>query len=171
MTQISLYRASAPVFVSMLTNLDMLLGKAEANAAARGFDVEILTQSRLAPDMLPLTGQIRIACDMAKNSMFRLAGQTPPVFEDNEKTFADMHARIARTIEVVKSLPENALDGGEDRDIVLNFGPRKIEFKGLDYLLGFVLPNLYFHITTAYAILRHNGVDVGKADFTRAAPS
>jgi uncharacterized protein len=166
MSKISMYAASAPVFVRMLNNLDAVLAKGEADATARNYDPQVLFDARLAPTMLPLRAQIGIASDMAKNGVFRLAGQTPPVFEDNEKTYADLHARVARTIDAIKSVPESAFEGAETRDITLKFGSRPpLEFKGLDYLLGFVLPNFYFHVTTAYAILRHNGVNLSKSDF------
>jgi hypothetical protein len=161
-----LYGASAPVFTRMLNNLDALLVKAEADAKTRNFDVEVLFASRLAPNMLPFKAQILIACDTAKNAMYRMAGRTAPVFEDNEKNFAELHARIAKTIDVIKALPEAALEGGETRPITFKAGPRELSFPGgLAYLTQFALPNFFFHVTTAYAILRHNGVSLGKGDF------
>jgi hypothetical protein len=166
MTTPTLYGVSAPVFIRMLNNLDALLAKAEANAKERNFDVEVLFMGRLAPNMLPLKAQILIACDTAKNAMYRMAGQQAPVFADDEKNFPELHARIAKTIDAIKALPENALSGGETRTITFKAGPRELNFPGgLAYLTQFALPNFFFHITTAYAILRHNGVDLGKLDF------
>jgi uncharacterized protein len=166
MTTPTLYGVSAPVFIRMLTNLDALLTKAEESAKARNFDVEILAQARLSPNMLPLRAQILIAGDTAKNAMYRLAGQAAPVFEDSEKTFAEFHARIAKTIDVIKALPESALAGGETRTISFKAGPSELTFPGgLAYLTQFALPNFFFHVTAAYSILRHNGVDLGKRDF------
>lgn len=166
MSKVTLYGASAPVFTRMLTTLGTLLEKAEASAKERNFDVEVLFASRLAPNMLPLKAQILIACDTAKNAMYRMAGQQAPVFEDNEKNFPELHARIAKTLDAIKALPESALDEGETRTITFKAGPRELSFPGgLAYLTQFALPNFFFHVTTAYAILRHNGVAIGKGDF------
>jgi len=162
---ISMYTASAPVFLRMLGNLDRLLEKAEAYAKERGFDPNVLVNQRLAPDMLPLASQIQLASDSAKGAMARLSGASPPSMPDTETTIAELRARIAATIDYVKSVPQSAVDGSEDRDVVLKTPNGDIPFKGLGYLTGFALPNFLFHVTTAYAILRHNGVPLGKMDF------
>lgn len=162
---ISMYKASAPVFVRMLGNLDALLEKAEANAKDRGFDPNLLVTSRLAPDMRPLSSQIQLASDSAKGALARLSGGTPPAMPDTETTIADLRMRIAKTIDYVKSVPAEAVDGSEERDVVLKTPSGDIPFKGLSFLTGFALPNFLFHVTTAYAILRHNGVPLGKLDF------
>src|SRR5205085_2556563 len=121
----------------------------------------------LAPDMLPLSKQVQIACDLAKNSAARLAGLEPPRFEDNEKTIEELRARIAKTVEYLKSIPAGALEGSEERDIKVPAGERTLEFKGLAFVQRWAIPNVFFHVTTAYNILRHNGVDIGKRDFLR----
>ena len=162
---ISMYKASAPVFLRMLGNLDALLEKAEANAKERGFDPNVFVASRLAPDMRPLSSQIQLASDSAKGAMARFSGQTPPSMPDTETTIAELRIRIAKTIDYVKSVPAEAVDGSEERDIVLKTPNGEIPFKGLGFLTGFALPNFLFHVTTAYAILRHNGVPIGKLDF------
>lgn len=162
---ISMYTASAPVFVRMLTNLDTILAKAEENAKQRGFDANLFVTQRLAPDMRPLSSQIQLASDSAKFAMSRLSGQTAPPMPDTETTLNELRARIAATIDYVKSVPASAVDGSEDKDIVLKTPSGDIPFKGLAYLTGFVLPNFMFHVTTAYAILRHSGVPIGKMDF------
>ena len=162
---ISMYQASVPVFQKMLKNLDGILDKAVASAETRKFDPAVLLNARLAPDMYPFTRQVQIATDHAKGGPARLAGLEPPKFEDKETSFAELKARIARVQEYLATLTPARIDGSEERKIVLKFGPREFEFVGLPYLTQFVLPNFYFHYTTAYAILRHNGVDVGKRDF------
>lgn len=162
---ISMYKASAPVFLRMLGNLDQLLAKAEDNAKQRGFDVNLLVTQRLAPDMRPLSAQIQLASDSAKGAMARLSGGTPPAMPDTETTLADLRARIARTIDYVKSVPAEAVDGSEEKDVVLKTPGGDIPFKGLNFLTAFALPNFLFHVTTAYAILRHSGVPLGKMDF------
>ncbi|MBL8549369.1 MAG: DUF1993 domain-containing protein [Hyphomonadaceae bacterium] len=167
MTQNALYAASGPVFASMLNNLAALLDKAEAHATAKKFDVEVLSQSRLSPDMFPLTFQVGLATAFAKNAMCRLAGQTPPDFENTDTTFPLMRARIRKTLDIVHNITEADFAGADTREISFNVGPdKKITCKGGDYLNHFALPNFYFHMTAAYAILRHNGVDIGKRDFT-----
>ena len=158
---ISMHKASAPVFLRMLTNLDQLLVKAEENAKARGFDPNLLVTQRLAPDMRPLSSQIQLASDSAKGAMARLSGGMP----DTETTIDHLRARIAATIDYVKSVPAEAVDGSEERDVVLKTPSGDIPFKGLAFLTGFALPNFLFHVTTAYAILRHSGVPLGKLDF------
>jgi uncharacterized protein len=161
----SMHALSVEVFTNTLGNLGLILEKAAANAAQRKFDPVVLLNARLAPDMLPLTRQIQIAADIAKNSIARLAGQEPPRFEDNETTIEQLRARLARTIDFLKSLPASALEGSEARDIKLPLGERTLEFKGLDFLQRWAIPNVFFHVVTAYDILRHNGVDLGKRDF------
>ena len=141
------------------------LDKAVAYAEAKKFDVSVLVNARLAPDMFPLVKQIQIASDNAKFGVARLAGVDAPKFEDNEKTVDELRARLKKTIDFIKSVPASAFEGGEDRDIKIVVPNRTIEMKGLAYLRGWVIPNVMFHVTTAYLILRHNGVDVGKRDF------
>ena len=162
---ISMYAASAPVFLRMLGNLDQLLEKAEANAKERGFDPNVLVTQRLAPDMRPLSAQIQLASDSAKGVMARLSGGAAPSMPDTEATIADLRTRISNTIDYVKSVPASAIDGSEEREVVLKFPNGERKFTGLAYLTGFVIPNFLFHVTTAYAILRHNGVPLGKMDF------
>lgn len=162
---LSMYQASAPRFVNMLNNLSTILTKAEAHAEAKKIDPAVLLSSRLFPDMFALTRQVQIACDNAKGPVARLADIDVPKHEDNESTFAELQARIAKTIAFVQSIKPEQIDGSEDRDIVLKLGSEETKFKGLQYLLGFAYPNFHFHVATAYNILRHNGVDVGKRDF------
>jgi hypothetical protein len=141
------------------------IDKAAAYAEAKKFDSTVLVNARLAPDMLPFSKQIQIASDNAKFGVARLAGIEAPKFEDNEKTIDELKTRIRKTIDFMKSVPASAFEGGEDRDVKIQVPNRTFEMKGLTYLNGWVLPNVFFHVTTAYAILRHNGVDVGKRDF------
>lgn len=162
---ISMYRASVPVFQRGLANLEHVLDKAVAHATERRIDLQVLLSARLAPDMLPLTRQVQIATDHAKNAPTRLAGLALPKFEDNETDFAQLKQRLSKTRDYLATLQPAQVDGSEERDIVLQIAGSEMKFKGLDYLLGFAVPNFYFHYTTAYAILRHNGVPVGKADF------
>lgn len=162
---LSLYQASVPVFVRMFGNLSAILDKAAAYAEARKIDPAVLLNARLAPDMHPLTRQIQIASDAVKGCAARLAGVEVPSFADSESSFAELQARIAKTLEFVNSLTSAQIDSGEGREVVLKFPGAELKFKGEDYLLHFVLPNFYFHITTAYAILRHNGLDIGKMDY------
>jgi uncharacterized protein len=163
--KVSMHALSAEVFTHSLARLSAILDKGFAHATQRKFDPSVLLAARLAPDMLPLTRQVQIACDVAKNGIARLAGQDPPRFEDNETTFEQLRARIARTLDYIKSVPPSALAESETRDIKVPAGERTFEFKGLDFLQRWALPNVFFHITTAYAILRHNGVELGKGDF------
>jgi hypothetical protein len=162
---ISMYQASAPRFVNILTNLSAILDKAQAHVEARKIDPAALTGYRLFPDMLPMTRQVQIACDAAKGAVARLAGVDIPKHEDIEQTFAELKARIAKTIAFVGSIKPAQLDGTEDKDITLKLGGKDTTFKGMQYLLGFALPNFYFHVMTAYNILRHNGVEIGKNDY------
>ncbi len=163
--KISVHAMSVELLAGALSNLSAVLEKGHAHAVARKFDPAVLLAARLAPDMFPLTRQVQIATDVAKGGVARLAGREPPKFEDNEQTFEELRARLARTIDFVKSTPASAFEAAEDRDIKLPARDRTIEFKGLDYLQRFVIPNVFFHSTMAYAILRHNGVELGKKDF------
>jgi uncharacterized protein len=163
--KISMYEASAPRFVNMLTNLSGILGKAQAHAEAKKIDPAALTNDRLFPDMLPMKRQVQIACDTAKGAVARLAGVEVPKHEDTEQTFAELKARIAKTIDFVKTVTPAQLEGAEDRSIHLKLGPREVDYTGIQYLLGHALPNFYFHVTTAYDILRHNGVELAKRDY------
>jgi uncharacterized protein len=163
--QISVYSMTVEAFLPMLANLSKQLDKATEFAAARKFDTAVLANARLAPDMFTLTKQVQLATDFAKSGTARLAGIEPPKFEDNETTFAELQARIKKTIDFVSSVKAESFKGAEDRDIVLQIRDNKLEFKGLNYLRGWVLPNFYFHLTAAYSILRHNGVEIGKRDF------
>jgi len=164
--KISVHAATVDVFAHSLSSLSVLLEKGAAHAAAKKFDPSVLVSARLAPDMFPLSKQVQIACDLAKNSVARLAGIEPPRFEDNEKTLDELRARVARTIDYIKGVPASAVDNSEDRDIKVPAGPeRTLEFKGLTFVQRWAIPNVYFHITTAYNILRHNGVEIGKRDF------
>jgi uncharacterized protein len=167
--KISMHALSVDLFSHALGNLSQLLAKGAASAAQRKFDPGVLLGARLAPDMLPLTRQVQIAGDIAKSAVARLAGQEPPRFEDTESTFEQLHARIARTIDYLKSVPASALEGSETRDIKVPTRDRTLEFKGLEYLEHWAIPNVFFHVTTAYAILRHNGVEIGKRDFLGTA--
>jgi len=162
---ISMYKASVPVFVKGLTNLKAILEKAAAHAQAKKIDDTVFASARLFPDMLPLTGQIQITTDFARGTTARLAGTEMPKWEDNEKTLAELIARVERTLEYVKPFTAAQLDGTEGKEITRPIRGQPKTFTGLNYLLQFALPNFYFHSTTAYAILRHNGVEIGKPDF------
>jgi hypothetical protein len=162
---LSMYQASVPVFLRALSNLQHVLRKGEAHAEARKYEPSLLLQSRLTPDMLPLTRQVQIATDMAKNGCARLAGVDPLKFEDNEASFEELHKRIERAIEYIKNFKSDQIDGSETREITLKMRTGEQHFEGQGYLLHFVIPNLFFHCTTAYAILRQAGADLGKTDF------
>ncbi len=162
---ISMYQASAPRFANILRNLSAILDKAEAHCAAKKIEPSALTADRLFPDMFPFTRQVQIACDTAKGAVARLAGVDIPKHEDTEQTFAELKARIAKTIDFVESVSAAKIDGSDDKEIVLQMRSGERRFKGMQYLLGHAYPNFYFHVTTAYNILRHNGVEVGKGDF------
>jgi uncharacterized protein len=162
---LSMYQASVPVFLQGLKNLAAILDKAAVQAVERKIDPGVLLNDRLAPDMFPLVRQVQIASDHAKGASARLAGVDVPKFEDVEKSFDDLQQRLARVTEFVKSISPDQIDGSEDRDITLPIGGQSMAFKGQTYLLHFALPNFYFHLTTAYAIFRHNGVVIGKRDF------
>ena len=162
---ISMYQASAPRFANTLKNLSAILDKAKAHAEAKKIDELVLTSSRLYPDMFALARQVQIACDTAKGAMARLAGVEIPKHEDTEKTFDELKARIAKTLEFIGSFKPAQIDGTEGKTIEIKLGPVEVKWQGMQYLLGFAWPNFYFHATTAYGILRHNGVEVGKRDF------
>lgn len=165
MSSLSMSQASLPVFIRALTNMSNILKKAEASALERKIEPGVLVSSRLAPDMFPLARQIQIATDAAKGAAARLSGTENPSFPDNEATFEELQERLAKTIAFIKSVPAGKVDGSEEKEIHLKVGGRDLSFKGRDYLLGFALPNLFFHISIAHGILRHNGVDIGKMDY------
>ena len=166
---ISMHAASGPVFRQMLGSLGEILAKAEAHAQDRKIEPAALLQSRLFPDMLPLVRQVQIACDFAKGVTARLAGADVPVYDDQEQTFAELRALVARTIAFVDGFDATAFDGSEQREIVTRPGtPKERRFDGQSYLLSYGLPQFFFHVTTAYALLRHNGVEIGKRDYMGA---
>jgi uncharacterized protein len=160
-----MYQASAPRFANILRNLAAMLDKAQAHCEARKIDPLALTSFRLYPDMFPLTRQVQIACDTAKGAVARLAGAEIPKHEDSEHTFAELKSRIAKTVDFIESVRAERIDGTEEKEIVLAMRSGERRYKGMQYLLGFAYPNFYFHVTTAYNILRHNGVEIGKQDF------
>ncbi|MBX9715417.1 MAG: DUF1993 domain-containing protein [Burkholderiaceae bacterium] len=163
---ISMYSSSVPVFEKMLGNLDRWLDAAEAYAISKKFDASVLLNSRLAPDMLPFTKQIQIACDAAKFCVARLSGTAAPKFEDNETSIAELKQRVAKTVDYLKSVPSGLIDGTEAKEIEVPMrGGAALKFNGEDYLKHFVLPNFYFHLTITYGLLRHNGMALGKSDF------
>jgi hypothetical protein len=166
---ITMHSASVPMFVRMLGNLNKFIEKAEAHAQAKKFDPAVYLVARLAPDMLPFTRQVQIACDTAKFCVARLAGVEAPKHEDNEASLADLKARIAKTLAFVQSVPAEQIAGTEDKDIHVPRRDGVMVMKGEAYLKHFATPNFYFHVTTAYALLRHNGVELGKGDFLGAA--
>jgi len=162
---LSMYQASAPRFANVLKNLSAILDKAQAHVEAKKLDPAALTAYRLYPDMFPLKRQVQVACDSAKGAVARLAGVEIPKHEDTEQTFAELQARIARTIDFINTIKPAQIDGSEGKEIVLKLGAREVKFTGVQYLLGHATPNFYFHVTTAYNILRHNGVEVAKRDY------
>ncbi len=162
---ISMYQASVPLFRSLLGALSGVLDKGAAFCTAKGVDPSVLLNDRLAPDMFPLSRQVQIAADMAKGGVARLAGAEVPSWEDNEQTFDELKARIVKTLTFVDGFTPEQIDGSEGREIVLVMRAGEVRFTGQRYLIGFVIPNVAFHCATAYNILRHNGVDVGKRDF------
>jgi hypothetical protein len=165
-----MYQASVPFFVRMLGNLTEILKKAEAHAEAKKIDASVFINARLAPDMFPLSRQIQIATDGVKGCAARLAGIEVPNYPDTETTFEELQARIAKTVAFLESVKPAQIDGSEDRTVTLKLRGKDSSFKGLPYLFGFVIPNFYFHITTAYDILRHNGVVIGKLDYLGDPP-
>lgn len=162
---ISMYDASVPGLKHMLNSLSAILRKAAEHAVSRKIDPSVFINARLFPDMFSLSKQVQIATDQAKGCAARLAGVDIPKFEDKEATFDELQARIAKTIAFLDGFKAQQIDGSEERDIVLQLHETKLEFKGREYLINWVLPNFYFHITTAYNILRHNGIEIGKKDF------
>jgi hypothetical protein len=166
--KISMYAMSHDVFKKALTQLLHVMEKGVASAKARSFDTSVLVGARLAPDMLPFSKQIQLSSDFAKSTMARLAGIEPPKFEDNEASMDDLVARVKKTLEFIETVPAASLDGSETRDIKIPLRDRTLELKGLPYLQNWAVPNFFFHYVTAYNILRHNGVDIGKRDFLGA---
>ncbi|WP_427912087.1 DUF1993 domain-containing protein [Ramlibacter sp. MMS24-I3-19] len=167
---ITMSSASLPIFRTMLGNLSHILDKAVAHAQARKFDPAVLTSYRLAPDMLPFTRQIQIACDAAKNGVARMAGIEAPKFEDTEQTFEELKARIAKTLAWLETVPAEKLDGNETREITFPVGREATRTMTAEaYLKHWALPNFFFHVSMAYAILRHNSVELGKADYLAGA--
>lgn len=162
---LSMYQASIPLFVRMFGNLAAILDKAALYADAKKIDPAVLLNARLAPDMHPLTRQVQIASDAAKGCAARLAGVEIPGFADTESSFAELQARIQKTLDFIQGFSPAQIDGSEEREVVMRFPGAELKFSGQDYLLHFVLPNFYFHLTTAYAILRHNGLEIGKMDY------
>ena len=165
----SMYQLAVPLLLGRMKVLSMLLKKGDAFAKEKGFDPEVLIQSRLAPDMFPLLRQVQIATDMAKSAAARLTGAENPPFADNETSLAELQQRIARVITFLKGFKAAQFDAAESRAVTLQLRSGSMEFNGQDYLLNWVLPNVYFHVTTCYNILRHNGVPLGKADYLAMA--
>lgn len=163
--QISMYQASVPPIIHSLNNLIAILKKGAAHAEAKNIDPAVFISSRLYPDMFPLSRQVQIASDIARRGAARLAGLEPPQFEDSETTFPQLIERLEQNIAYLQTLTPEQIDGSEGKAISLPVGKETIEFEGLQFLLYFVLPNFYFHVTTAYDILRHCGVELGKRDF------
>ena len=162
---LSLYDVSIPVFTLSLNNLSAILDKAESHAETKKVDPKVIPQARLIVDMLPLSAQVQIACDTAKGAAARLAGVEVPKHEDTEATLEELRARVTKTLDFLKTIKPEQLQGAETREIVLQFPQKTLKFNGLNYLTNFALPNFFFHVTMAYALLRKNGVDLGKRDF------
>ena len=160
-----MYQASVPRFVNILSNLSSILDKAQAYVELKKIDPSVLPNYRIAPDMLPLSAQVQIACDSAKGLVTRLSGVAAPVFEDNEKTLVELKERIAKTITFIQSVPSESIDGTEEKEIVIKRGEKETHYKGMQFMLGHAVPNFYFHVSMTYAILRHNGVEIGKRDY------
>jgi hypothetical protein len=165
---LSMYQASVPVFTRMLTNLKGILEKGAAHAQAKKLDEAVLLNARLYPDMFAFTRQVQLACDFARGTGARLAGMEPPAYEENERGFAELVSRVDRSIEYLRTLTATMIDGSEGREIVRPIRGEPKKFTGIGYLLQYALPNFFFHATTAYAILRHSGVELGKSDFIGA---
>ena len=161
----SMYQASIPQLTKMLTNLSNILKKGEEYASAKKIEGTVLTGERLFPDMFPLSKQVQIACDQVKNGMARLAGIEPPKFDDSETTFAELQERVAKTIAFIDGIKPAQVDGTEAKEIKFSIKEWHFEFVGEQYLLTWIIPNFYFHVTTTYNLLRHNGVEIGKADY------
>jgi hypothetical protein len=162
---ISVYDVTVPVFTRMLTNLLAVMDKAEANATERKFDTAVFSDMRLSPDMIPFRGQVMIATDHVKGCVSRLAGREVPSWPDTETTFEELRARIQKALDLLVTIKPEDLEGGEARDVTLKLGGKDVTMNGLTYLTERALPNFFFHVTTAYAILRHGGVPVGKRDY------
>ncbi|HTP47755.1 MAG TPA: DUF1993 domain-containing protein [Casimicrobiaceae bacterium] len=165
---LSMYQASVPVFARTLTNLKGILQKAAEHAKGKKIDESALLNARLFPDMFVFTRQVQIACDFARGTGARLAGLEPPAYEDTEQSFAELVSRVERSLEYLRTLKPQQIDGSESREIVRPVRGEPKKFTGINYLLQFALPNFFFHVATAYAILRHSGIDIGKADFIGA---
>lgn len=162
---ISMYKATVPVFIHMLGNLLVILDKGAAYAESKKIDPAVLLNSRLYPNMFTFTRQVQIATDAVKGCAARLAGQEPPSYPDNEASFPALKARVEKTISFLKTFKPEQIDGSEEKSVSLKVGGQPMTFQGLAYLQHYVLPNLYFHTTTAYGILRHNGVELAKKDY------
>jgi hypothetical protein len=160
-----MHSASVPVFKQVLNSLSKIIDKAEAHAAEKQIEPVALLQARLFPDMFPLTRQVQVAADFAKGAAARLGGVEVPKYEDDEQSFADLKARIAKTLAFIDSVPQDGIEASAQRDITTGSGEKAKQWKGQVYLMHYVLPHFYFHATTAYDILRHNGVEIGKKDF------
>ena len=165
---LSMYESSIPVLVRNLNNLSAYLAKGADYASEKEIDDAVLVNARLFPNMFDLAHQIQIACDVSKGAAARLSGIEAPKFEDNEASFEELQTRISNTIKFLESVPADQIDGTEEKEIILPAGDKEFKFSGRDYLQTFVLPNVYFHAVTAYNILRHNGVEIGKMDFLGA---
>jgi hypothetical protein len=165
MTKVSMHAVSAPIFVRMLNNLSSILANAEKQAKAKGYDPTVLLNARLAPDMFALTRQVQIATDHAKGCVARLAGHQVEAIEDTETTFAELQARIKKVLGIVEGYKAEQFEGSETREITIKIPNQELKFSGLDYVNHWAMPNFYFHLTMAYAILRHNGIELGKKDF------
>ncbi len=162
---VSIYDVTVPVLTLSLTNLAAILDKAAGHAQSKKLDAKVFPAARLIIDMLPLSSQVQIACDTAKGAVARLTGIEAPKHADTETTLDELKARVAKTLDFIKSVKREQFEAAEAREIVLQFPQSTLKFTGLNYLTNFVLPNFFFHVTTAYALLRMNGVDVGKRDF------
>jgi uncharacterized protein len=167
---LSMYQASVPVLVQHLNALITVLDKADAFATAKKVDPAVLLAARLAPDMFPLSRQVQIACDFAKGVSARLAAVDVPSYEDTEKTIPELKTRIKKTIDFIQTMKPAQIDGSEDRPVEIKMAGKPVTFKGQPYLVNFAMPNFFFHLSMAYAILRHNGIDLGKRDFMGAVP-
>lgn len=167
---LTMHNASAPAFIQLLTALIGILDKAEAHVTARKIEPQAILSARLFPDMFTFTRQVQLTSDFAKGAVARLAGVDVPAFPDNEVTFAELKARLKRTIEFIQSIKPEAFAGAETRDVTIRIAGNPVTFKGQPYLVHFALPNFYFHLTSAYAILRQSGVDLGKRDFVGSVP-
>jgi hypothetical protein len=163
--QLTMYQASVPVFIKMLNNLSAIIAKAEAHAEAKKIEPSVFINARLSPDMFAFARQVQIATDTAKGCVARLAGIEVPSYADTETTFSELQDRIRTTVNFLQSFKPEQIDGSEDNTITLKLRGNPVAFTGMNNLLGFALPNFFFHVTTAYAILRHHGADIGKPDF------